>query len=569
MKRYIKGLSLLTTVTILAASLTGCGGSKQTAATETSPAPASDTKAAEATEYEPREASPSPSHSYDTQDAADPEAAPMPMSPAEPSYGNKTESDRIPEYESPSYCDGQEAYDKPEESGFFLTQAQPLSTFAADVDTASYANVRRMIEDGYGLYDINGDAVREEEFLNYFSYNLAAPKDGAKFGVTAEIAACPWNEDHELMFVGVRAEDSFDKEMPDSNLVFLIDVSGSMSSKDKLGLLKDSMNDLVDNLPENSKISIVTYASREELLLNGVGIEDKRKIKSVINSLSAGGATAGERGMQLAYEVAKENFIEGGNNRIIMATDGDLNVGISDPDELERFIEDKKKDGIFLSVLGFGTGNLKDASLERLADCGNGNYSYIDSKLEGHKVLVDEMSSTLVTVAKDVKFQMEFNPAKVNAYRLIGYQNRTMDATDFSDDTKDGGELGSGHTVVALYEIIPAGSGSAVNLKYQSSGTDADPSSDYGTLALRYKEPDGNKSKLEEYVIGNKLYTERPSERLRFASCAVEFAMILEDSDHKGNATLDGILKTLKGIDTTDEYKDEFRYLVRKLAKNA
>ena len=563
-------------MTIMAASLAGCGSAKRQEAATTE----SQSYESQATEA-PREASPAPSSSYeeatDCDGYAAEESAPLMEAAPAPSHSYsksapkaKKSDDNSSRYDD-SYenYDQQEAYEKPEENDFFLTETQPLSTFAADVDTASYANVRRMIESGYKLHNINGSAVREEEFLNYFSYDLVAPKKGQKFGVTAEVSACPWNEDHELLFVGVRAEDDFAEEMPDSNLVFLIDVSGSMNDSDKLDLLKSSMLDLVDNLPENSTISIVTYASNEELVLDGVGIEDKKKITKAIKGLYAHGATAGQRGMQMAYEVAKENFIEGGNNRIIMATDGDLNVGISDPDELERFIEEKKNDGIYLSVLGFGTGNYKDASLERLADCGNGNYSYIDSKLEGHKVLVEEMSSTLVTVAKDVKFQMEFNPAKVNAYRLIGYQNRTMAATDFADDTKDGGELGSGHTVVALYEIIPADSEAAVNLRYQGSDTKVDPASDYGTLALRYKEPDEDKSKLEEYIIGSKLYTDKPSESFRFAGAVVEFAMILEDSDHKGTATLDGILETLKEIDDTDDYKDEFRYLVKKIAKDA
>ena len=574
MKRYIKGLSLLTTLTIMTASLTACGGAKREAATSAettrTESPTYETAATEnAAPSAPREASPAPSHTYDAEECDSCEAAPTQSYSKSANAGSKSDESSYCEDDSYVNRHQQEAYEKPAENDFFLTEAQPLSTFAADVDTASYANVRRMIESGYTIHNINGDAVREEEFLNYFSYDLVAPKKGEKFGVTAEVSTCPWNEEHELLFVGIRAEDEFAEEMPDSNLVFLIDVSGSMDESDKLDLLKDSMLDLVDNLPENSTISIVTYASNEELVLDGVGIEDKKKIKKAIKGLYAHGATAGQRGMQMAYEVAKENFIEGGNNRIIMATDGDLNVGISDPDELERFIEEKKNDGIYLSVLGFGTGNLKDASLERLADCGNGNYSYIDSKLEGHKVLVEEMSSTLVTVAKDVKFQMEFNPAKVNAYRLIGYQNRTMAATDFADDTKDGGEIGSGHTVVALYEIIPAGSEAAVNLRYQGNNTKADPKADYGTLALRYKEPDEDKSQLEEYVIGSRLFTENPSESFRFAGSVVEFAMILEDSDHKGTATLDGILETLKELDDTDDYKDEFRYLVKRVSKNS
>jgi Ca-activated chloride channel family protein len=369
------------------------------------------------------------------------------------------------------------------------------------------------------------------------------------------------------MFVGVKAEDPYKETIPKSNLVFLIDVSGSMDDKDKLYLLQDSLKDLVDNLPGEGIVSIVTYASKEEVVLDGVDMRDKSVIKRAISSLSAGGSTAGERGMEMAYEIAADHFIDGGNNRIIMATDGDLNVGISDPDELEKFIEKKKESGIFLSVLGFGMGNYKDDRLERLADCGNGNYSYIDSKTEAHKVLVDEMSSTLVTVAKDVKFQVEFNPAMVNSYRLIGYENRQMDAVDFNDDTKDGGEIGSGHTVVALYEIVPADSKSAINLKYQAY-VEPDVTADYGTLSLRYKEPFEDVSKLSEYVIGSETFTNAPSENMRFAQAAVEFAMILEDSDHKGTATLDDVSSLISSIDYLDDYKDEFRYLVKKLSKS-
>ncbi len=459
-----------------------------------------------------------------------------------------------------------ESYDKPEENGFFLSKAQPLSTFAADVDTASYANVRRMIENGYTAIEIPSDAVRPEEFINYFKYDLASPKNGEKFGVTTEVSTCPWNKDHQLMFVGVKAEDPYKETIPKSNLVFLIDVSGSMDDKDKLYLLQDSLKDLVDNLPGEGIVSIVTYASKEEVVLDGVDMRDKSVIKRAISSLSAGGSTAGERGMEMAYEIAADHFIDGGNNRIIMATDGDLNVGISDPDELEKFIEKKKESGIFLSVLGFGDGNYKDDRLERLADCGNGNYSYIDSKLEGHKVLVEEMTSTLVTVAKDVKFQVEFNPAVVNAYRLIGYENRQMDAVDFNDDKKDGGEVGAGHSVVALYEIIPAGSESAIDLKYQQSENDA-ASDEFATVKIRYKEPDADKSELTSYAIGRERVTEVPSENLAFAELAAEFAMLLSDSDYAGDLTYKDILQGYRQIENTDEYKEEFYNLVRMVEK--
>ncbi len=459
-----------------------------------------------------------------------------------------------------------ESYDKPDENGFYLSLSQPLSTFAADVDTASYANVRRMIENGYNAMEIPAEAVRPEEFINYFKYDLDSPKAGEKFAVTTEVSACPWNRDHELMFVGVKAEDPYEGTVPNSNLVFLIDVSGSMDERNKLPLLQESFKDLVDNLPGEGVVSIVTYASREEVVLDGVDMRDKSVIKRAISSLSASGSTAGERGMEMAYEIAKDHFIDGGNNRIIMATDGDLNVGISDPDELEKFIEKKKESGIYLSVLGFGDGNYKDDRMERLADCGNGNYSYIDSKLEGHKVLVEEMTSTLVTVAKDVKFQVEFNPAKVNGYRLIGYENRQMDAVDFNDDKKDGGELGAGHTVVALYEIIPAGSESAIDLKYQQSIADG-ASDEYATIKIRYKEPEASKSQLLSLAVDSEKYSDIPSENLAFAELAAEFAMLLSDSGYSGDLTYRDILNGCRELESTDEYREEFANLVRMVEK--
>ena len=425
-----------------------------------------------------------------------------------------------------------------------------------------------MIENGYGPMDIEYAAVRPEEFLNYFSYDLAEPLKGEKFGVTTELSGCPWNPGHELMFVGVKAEDVMRGEVPESNLVFLIDVSGSMASRNKLPLLQDAFKDLVDNLPGDGTISIVTYSSQEKVVLDGEDMKNKKKIKSAIASLKAHGSTNGERGMEMAYEIAMDNFIEGGNNRVIMATDGDLNVGISDPDELEKFIEKKKESGVFLSVLGFGEGNYKDDRLERLADCGNGNYSYIDSRTEAHKVLVDEMSSTLVTVAKDVKFQVEFNPARVNAYRLIGYENRQMDAASFSDDKKDGGEVGSGHSVVALYEIIPAGSRDAISLKYQE-GVSSDISDEYATIKIRYKEPDENESKLLTYVTGKEDYSEVPSENLAFAELVSEFAMLIGDSDYSGEITYKDILSGYRELDNTDDYKDEFFNLVRMMEKRS
>ncbi len=570
MKKNYRLIGTLTMAALLAGNLSGCGSARNYQ-TET---------AAEYPVQDNGYYSTATSESYGDYSAEVCEEPVMaaPSSPASSLFDSlgaskAAETEGCYVYEDSDYCVvvpeyNTESYDKPDENGFFLSQGQPLSTFAADVDTASYANVRRMIEDGYGKRNIPSDAVRPEEFLNYFSYDLKSPKKGEKFAVTTEVSRCPWNEDHELMFVGVKAEDKLDGQLPKSNLVFLIDVSGSMDDEDKLGLLKKGFNELVDNLPGEGTVSIVTYASKEKVVLDGADMSEKRKIKEAIRSLEANGSTAGERGMEMAYEIAKENFIDGGNNRIIMATDGDLNVGISDPDELEDFISKKKDQGIYLSVLGFGEGNYKDDKMERLADCGNGNYSYIDSLIEARKVLVEEMTSTLVTVAKDVKFQVEFNPATVNSYRLIGYENREMDAVDFNNDKKDGGELGSGHSVVALYEIVPAGSESAIDLKYQPA-ENSDGSDDYATIKIRYKEPEKDKSELLSYVVGADAYSENVSENFKFASLVSEFAMILGDSDYAGTMTYRDIINGYKELDNTDDYKDEFISLVRMVEKRS
>jgi Ca-activated chloride channel family protein len=558
MRKNYRALSLVLTTGILAGALTGCGHA-QTAPTAANSGAANSYYGYGATE-----------------EAACIAEAPAsePTAMCGPSEYNAESSAKCAEEYCADYVEERfipyntESYDKPDENGFFLSQGQPLSTFAADVDTASYANVRRMIESGYRAYEIDKASVRPEEFINYFSYNLNDPDKGEKFGVTTEISTCPWNADHELMFVGVKAEDKTDGVIPESNLVFLIDVSGSMTDENKLPLLKDAFKDLVDNLPGNGTVSIVTYASHETVVLSGEDMANKKEIKKAISSLSAGGSTAGERGMEMAYEIAKDNFIEGGNNRVIMATDGDLNVGISDPDDLEKFIKIKKDDGIFLSVLGFGEGNYKDDRLERLADCGNGNYSYIDCKAEAHKVLVDEMSSTLVTVAKDVKFQVEFNPAMVNSYRLIGYENRQMDAVDFNNDKKDGGEIGSGHSVVALYEIVPADSKSAIELKYQPTDK-TDASGEYATIKIRYKEPDEDESKLVTFVADESSFAENPSENLAFAGLVSEFAMLLSESDYSGTITYKDIMKDYKKLENTDSYRDEFYNLVRMVEKKS
>ena len=571
----VKGLTLVLTASILASLLAGCG-MKEEAATQ---APVGEATAEEyADEYEGNyEATEESAADYEyieeesyavAEDYAMAEESLMQDSVA--TNGAMEYRDVMPEYYEEDY--NNEEYEKAEENGFCMVATQPLSTFSADVDTASYANIRRMIEDGYSLYDIHPDAVRAEEFINYFSYDLNLPKRNEKFGITTEVAPCPWNDDHHLMMVGMRTEAIDLDEAPDNNLVFLLDVSGSMSDPDKLPLLQDSFKELVEELDEDDTVSIVTYANGVDVVLDGASGDEKEEICDAIDSLYASGATNGEGGIQKAYRLAEANFIEGGNNRIILATDGDLNVGVSEPDELERLIEDKRDSGVYLSVLGFGTGNLKDNNMERLADCGNGNYAYIDSLFEAKKVMVEEMGATFVTVAEDVKLQVEFNPATVNSYRLIGYENRMLEATDFNDDTKDAGEIGAGHTVVALYEIIPAGSEDEIVLKYQQpkedvAHTDVKVSDDFATVSVRYKEPGKKRSQLESYVVGEEDWRGNPSDDFIFASLVAEFAMILSDSPNKGDATLEGILDEYEMLDMDDEYKDEFYYMVKMLAK--
>ena len=462
-----------------------------------------------------------------------------------------------------------EKYTEYDETGFQLVQTAPLSTFSADVDTASYANVRRIITDGYAVTQIPEDAVRAEEFVNYFSYDLSKPEDGDMFSVTIEASACPWNESHDLMMIGIRAKDE-DVEEIRQNLVFLVDISGSMWANDKLPLAKKCMLKLLDTLSPEDTVSIVTYASGEDLVLSGVHPTERMlgHIKAKINQLEADGSTAGEKGLQMAYEVAEDNYIEGGNNRIILMTDGDLNVGISDPDELERFITEKAKTGVYLSCLGFGEGNLRDDAIERLADCGNGNYSYIDSTLEAKKVLIDEAASTLFTVANDVKFQIEFNPDAVNAYRLIGYENRRLADTDFKDDTKDAGEIGAGYEMIALYELIPADSDAAISLRYgqtEKEETEDSFSDELGILSIRWKENGQEEANEKSVIILKDVYTDAPSDSFRFAAAVTEFAQTIRGSENNGNGSLEHVYDTLKELTLDDEYKEEFKYLVRTL----
>ena len=466
-----------------------------------------------------------------------------------------------------------EEYSTINETGFQSVATAPLSTFSADVDTASYSNLRRMIEFGYALEDIPEGAVRIEELLNYFSYDYNLPKGEEPFGVTTVMSDCPWNEDAKLLQIGLKTQEIDFSEAPASNLVFLLDVSGSMSDDNKLPLLQRSFGMLTDKLTEKDRVSIVTYASGDAVVLDGARGDEKEKIIMALDSLVASGSTNGSAGIQTAYALAEKHFIEGGNNRIILATDGDLNVGTTSESELKKLVTRKKESGVFLTVLGFGMGNIKDNKMETLADCGNGNYAYIDSLSEAKKVLVEEMGATLVTVAKDVKLQVEFNPAYVKGYRLLGYENRALTAEEFDDDKKDAGEIGAGHTVTALYEIIPVDSKQEVaqaDLKYQQDASAGVKNGEWLNLKIRYKEPDKEESKLCAYPVMEEIYTKNPSQDFYFAAAVAEFGLIVRDSAYKKDASFENVRELLAKVDTeADDYKDEFKYLVKKLQKTA
>ena len=444
-----------------------------------------------------------------------------------------------------------EEYSKWEERGFCSVWKEPLSTFSADVDTASYSNLRRLLTEGYSLEELPGGAVRIEELLNYFSYDYEEPKGQEPFGVTTKLGACPWNEEAQLLMIGLKTEDIDYSQAPPSNLVFLLDVSGSMSHADKLPLLQESFGLLAENLTEKDRISIVTYAGDDEVVLRGAAGNETRKIKKAINQLEAGGGTNGSKGIETAYEIAEENFIKGGNNRIILATDGDLNIGLTTEEELEELITEKKESGIYLSVLGFGAGNLKDNKMEVLADKGNGNYAYIDSLREARKVLVEEMTATLLTICKDVKLQVEFNPSVVSDYRLIGYENRALNREDFEDDTKDAGEIGAGHSVTVLYELI-----------LKEPITDLSEG-EWLTLSIRYKKPAEDTSNLLRYPVSYEDYQSSPDDDFVFAAAVAEFGLLASDSAYAGDASLKHVRSALKGITLDDEYKEEFYELVK------
>jgi len=441
-----------------------------------------------------------------------------------------------------------EAYEHVTEGGFRATVKYPLSTFAIDVDTASYSNVRRFIEQGRRP---PAAAVRIEELVNYFPYAYPPPTDGSPFAVSFEVNQCPWNADARLVRVGLRGKDMPVGDRPPANLVFLIDVSGSMDEPRKLPLVQDSLRLLVGELRPQDRVAITVYAGSSGLVLPSTVATDKTRILGAIDRLSAGGSTNGAEGIRLAYQVARGVFIHGGNNRVILATDGDFNVGVTSQDELVRLIEGEAKTGVFLTVLGFGTGNLKDATMEKLADKGNGSYAYIDSLREARKVLVEQMAGTLLTIAKDVKIQVEMNPARVAAYRLIGYENRSLAARDFNDDAKDGGEIGAGHTVTALYEILPPGAAAARALaavarvdalKYAAPAAPslglANGAAELFTFKLRWKEPDADQSrKLEWPVVDSGARAPQASTDFRFVAAVIGFGFLLRDSPLRGTAT--------------------------------
>ena len=456
------------------------------------------------------------------------------------------------------------------ENRFLSVKTSPLSTFAADVDTASYAQVRAMILRGEA---VPVDSVRIEEMLNYFSYNYKLPQVGDPFGITMELTDTPWNPETQLLLIGLQAAAIPNNELPPQNLVFLIDVSGSMDSPDKLPLVKRAFQLLIEQLAPTDTISIVTYASRDEVVLDGVRASDKVKVMEAIEGLTAGGSTAGAAGIQTAYELAAKHFIPGGNNRVLLATDGDLNVGVSDEGSLARLVLEKKQGGVFLSVLGFGDGNYKDNKLEALADHGDGNYSYIDTVYEARRALVTEIGATFLTIAKDVKLQVDFNPAHIKGYRLIGYENRVMAAEDFSDDTKDGGELGSGHRMTVLYELVPIDSAFDIGetaSKYQAEAQSTADSPEMLTLSIRSKAPDGDESKLYTYELleGSKA---EMGDNLRFAAAVAEVGMLLRESSFKGGSTYSSALDLLRGCSTIagDAFREEFLYMVTLLEREA
>lgn len=467
-----------------------------------------------------------------------------------------------------------EEYDVINENGFKKVIGNPLSTFSIDVDNASYSNIRRFIS--YNQKPPK-DAVRVEEMLNYFDYDYNKPKGEHPFEINTEISDCPWNPESKIIMIGLQGKEIDYSEADPCNLVFLIDVSGSMGDQYKLPLVKNALTQLVNNLGEKDRIAITVYAGAAGLVLPSTSASQKQTIISALDNLQAGGSTAGGAGIELAYKTAQEHFIEGGNNRVILCTDGDFNVGSSSNAEMVRLIEEKRKSGVFLTICGFGMGNYKDSKMEGIANNGNGNYYYIDNEKEAKKVFITDMRGTLFTIAKDVKIQIEFNPAKVAEYRLIGYENRLLNKEDFEDDKKDAGELGAGHRVTAMYEVIlkdnsdfsPQGAKqNNQELKYQTTqvNENAKYSNEIMTVNLRYKKPDSDVSRLvQKSVTDTKIPFEQTSDNFRFASAVVEFGMLLRDSEFKGNATYEEVVKLASSAKGNDNqgYRAEFITMVQ------
>ena len=464
------------------------------------------------------------------------------------------------------YADGMNAeeYKEIAENNFKTVSESPLSTFSIDVDAASYSNMRRYINKGELP---PADAIRTEELINYFSYDYPQPTGNDPVKITTEVGACPWNVKHRLVRIGLKAKEIPTDKLPVSNLVFLIDVSGSMYGPQRLGLVQSSLKLLVNNLRDEDRVAIVVYSGSAGEKLPSTSGSDKQKIREAIDELTAGGSTAGGAGIKLAYKMAKQNFVKGGNNRIILCTDGDFNVGVSSDEGLEKLIEQERKSGVFLTVLGYGMGNYKDSKMQVLAEKGNGNHAYIDNLQEANRVLVNEFGATMHTVAKDVKLQIEFNPSQVEAYRLIGYESRLLKDEDFNNDAKDAGEMGAGHTITAFYEVVPAGiksdfTGKVDDLKYQKTKPTpavTNNSKELLTVKLRYKAPDGNTSKkIEQPLIDDK--KEKVSSDFRFASAVAMFGQLLRDSDFKGDATYDKVISLAKTSLDNDEkgYRREF-----------
>ncbi len=539
MKKNLKIFVVITAVLIVICSAAGCGAMAPSTNQEAQYAPASmeAPAATMAAEYD--------------------------ASAFDGSYHRESES--IETYDTSA-----EEYGQFAENDFKTPDDDPFSTFSIDVDTASYSNIRRYIEDGMLPPE---DAVRVEECINYFPYDYDEPKGSDPINAQVTISDCPWNEGRYLARVSLKAKELKPGKAPVSNLVFLLDVSGSMNSPDKLPLVKYAMEMLTENLSQSDRISIVVYAGASGVVLEGCSGENKDEILRAIGRLSAGGSTAGGEGIELAYRIAGEYFLEGGNNRVILCTDGDFNVGVSSTSGLEELIKEKSKSGVFLSVMGFGTGNIKDNKMETLADKGNGNYAYIDSESEAKKVFQKELASTLYTVAKDVKVQVEFNPKAVKEYRLVGYDNRMLNPEDFKDDKKDAGEMGAGHCVTAFYEIIlvnsPENSSNIDDLVFQHD-TDTksdDPESKWMYVKLRYKHPDGDVSKEMAMYAGEKDYTKNPDGDFRFASAVAEFALLLKGSDYAQEASFESLIG--RAIASRGEDKEGYRNEFIELAQRA